>query len=178
MKILGITGKIGSGKSTIIDIIKNEYNIYIISLDDIAKKIIFDKNITFDNKNFFLSNENIEFVKKNIHPLVWDNVKNIINEVKKNDRFDFIVIETALPNEIFFEICDYTICVISSKKKIFLKKNRNYSDEKIRLILKEQNKYNIFYQKCDFFINNEFDKKILIKNVLNIINKCYGKNEK
>ena len=39
MKIIGITGGIGCGKSTVLKLIKNQYNAYVIMADDIAKSL-------------------------------------------------------------------------------------------------------------------------------------------
>ena len=36
MFILGITGGIGTGKSTVLDILKSEYNAYILEADKVA----------------------------------------------------------------------------------------------------------------------------------------------
>ena len=35
MKIIGITGGIGCGKSTVLKLIKNQYNAYVIMADDL-----------------------------------------------------------------------------------------------------------------------------------------------
>ena len=39
MKVIGITGSSGSGKSTVCDILKREYNVKIIDADKIAKQL-------------------------------------------------------------------------------------------------------------------------------------------
>ena len=39
MNIIGITGSSGAGKSTICDILKNQYNVKVINADQVAKML-------------------------------------------------------------------------------------------------------------------------------------------
>ena len=38
-KIIGITGGIGSGKSTVLDLLEKNFSAYIIKADDVAKPV-------------------------------------------------------------------------------------------------------------------------------------------
>lgn len=40
MKVIGITGGVGCGKSTVLDIIQENFNAYIIKADDVAKELM------------------------------------------------------------------------------------------------------------------------------------------
>ena len=40
MKIIGITGGIGAGKSMILEILKREYNAYVIETDRLAQRLM------------------------------------------------------------------------------------------------------------------------------------------
>ena len=174
MKILGITGKIGSGKTTAVDIIKNKYNVRILNLDDIAKIIIKEKKIEFKLvEDSFLSSKDLNFVKSTIHPIVWDKVKKEIKNLNNISDIDFVIIETALPSEVFFDICDNTICIDSKKNIELLKSNRDYNDKRIKMILEEQKQYEAFYKLCDKFINNDYDKKEFINVILDSICEIY-----
>ena len=39
-KIIGITGGIGSGKSTVLDLLEKNFSAYIIKADDVAKQLM------------------------------------------------------------------------------------------------------------------------------------------
>lgn len=48
MKVLGITGGIGCGKSTVIDILKENYQCYIINTDQIAAELMKKDNLAYE----------------------------------------------------------------------------------------------------------------------------------
>ncbi|AFA41406.1 dephospho-CoA kinase [Wigglesworthia glossinidia endosymbiont of Glossina morsitans morsitans (Yale colony)] len=104
--IVGLTGGIGSGKSTISKMFK-KFNIPIIESDLVAKNIIFFKkdiykkikskvgmNTKLKNKNFVLreyifeSSHNLLWINQLIHPIVIRKIKNII---KKYTKFPYII---------------------------------------------------------------------------------------
>ena len=47
MKILGITGPSGAGKTTLTTILKNNYNSYTISADEVARKLSNDNETPY-----------------------------------------------------------------------------------------------------------------------------------
>lgn len=169
--IIGITGKICSGKSVIIKEIENKYNVILLSTDIIAKRMIEQGECPFDITNNDLSNDQFIKIKNEFHPLVWAKIKNIIDTTKSKLPNEFVnkinfIIETALPSEKFFEIVDKSIYIYSDDKDIKdrINKNRKYSDNKINNIITEQNNYIDFYNKCDYIIyNNESLKDFKIK---------------
>lgn len=104
--IVGLTGGIGSGKSTISKMFK-KFNIPIIESDLIAKNIIFFKKEIYKkiknqvgiktklkNKKIFLreyifeSSHNLLWINQLIHPIVIREVKKII---KKYTKFPYII---------------------------------------------------------------------------------------
>jgi dephospho-CoA kinase len=121
--IIGITGGIGSGKSTLTDIIE-KLNYKVIDTDIIAKNIFYSKNIYFKikyhfkNINIFDKDKNINryllreyiinhktdriWLESLLHPLIKKTVINIINNYKHIN-----IIFIAIPllynkNEYFF----------------------------------------------------------------------------
>ena len=48
MKVIGITGGIGSGKSRILYFLKEEYNAYIIEADKLAKSLMMPGNDAYN----------------------------------------------------------------------------------------------------------------------------------
>ncbi len=178
MKVIGITGGIGSGKSTISDILENNFNAFIISTDAIAhdlmgkgmvsyKKIVdyFGEEILDDNKEInraklaeCVYGQKDRLLKLNsfTHPYVMDYVKDLIKIKVK--EYPLIVIETALPVEAkLHEICDEIWYVHASNevRRKRLKETRNYSDEKIDTIFLNQMKEDEYRKLCTYEIKNE-----------------------
>ena len=110
MKIVGITGGIASGKSTVSLYLKDKYNAYIFDADKEAKELLKSTFVTDKIKQFFpdlkdLSSPSLaKEVFKNsqsqgkinniIHPIINDLVIERINE--KKDLYNLFVIDAAL----------------------------------------------------------------------------------
>ena len=110
MKIVGITGGIASGKSTVSLYLKDKYNAYIFDADKEAKELLKSTFVTDKIKQLFpdlkdLSTPSLaKEVFKNsqsqgkinniIHPIINDLVIERINE--KKDLYNLFVIDAAL----------------------------------------------------------------------------------
>jgi len=110
MKIVGITGGIASGKSTVSLYLKDKYNAYIFDADKEAKELLKSAFVTDKIKQLFpdlkdLSTPSLaKEVFKNsqsqgkinniIHPIINDLVIERINE--KKDLYNLFVIDAAL----------------------------------------------------------------------------------
>lgn len=104
--IIGIVGKIASGKSNLINILNNRYKYKVLELDKIANEIINneyykieilmssfgEKDFTRDNyRNLFFNN--LEFkikVEKLVHPKVKIYCRDYINKYHENNNYIFI----------------------------------------------------------------------------------------
>lgn len=184
VKIIGITGGIGSGKSTVSKFI-NEMGYKVINSDSKAKKLYLEnselkeKLIKEFGVNFYLPDGNInkkfieeivfgedEKSKANlsklnalVHPLViQDNIDEIDELVEKGERLIFV--ESALIFEISMEDAyDYIICVFTPKD-ITIKRlieRDSTSEEKILKRMKNQMSSEEKKKKADFVINNNKD---------------------
>lgn len=180
MLIIGVTGGVGSGKSTILDEIKKLYNCRIIKTDEIANdikkpgelcynKLVFllgesillpdkeiDKNkmakLIFKNKNL------LDEVNEILHPEVEKYIDRVIFEEKKNKNIDILFIEAALLIEVgykdkFLDELWYVYADEPSRKNR-LKESRDYSDDKINEILSSQQTDEGFRHHSDFVIDN------------------------
>ena len=110
MKIVGVTGGIASGKSTVSLYLKDKYNAYIFDADKEAKELLKSTFVTEKIKQLFpdlkdLSSPSLaKEVFKNsqsqgkinniIHPIINDLVIERINE--KKDLYNLFVIDAAL----------------------------------------------------------------------------------
>ncbi len=177
--IIGITGGIGAGKSTVLGYIKDNYNCLVIFSDDVANDIkkkgypaydalvdLLGKEILsedgeidkakmasaiFNNKNLLKNVNNI------LHPAVNTFIINIIEKERANGAYDFVFVEAALLIENGYDkIVDELWYVYASEKsrRQRLKASRGYSDEKIDDILSKQLDDATFREYCSFVIDN------------------------
>ena len=156
MKSLGITGNIGTGKSSVLDILKNK-GIQTFDLDNVAKNL-YKSNISINKKvlDVFpsVSSAENQINTKRLGDLVFNNKdklnilqKIIWPEVEKfiKDKIDFsqdlIVFEGAVIIEAGWHKLFDNIWLIStevelSKKRVM--KQRNISEEDFELIQNNQ----------------------------------------
>lgn len=174
--VIGIIGKIGSGKSFCTRYLVKNYNAVVISCDEIAKEIIENNETDYVQTPpfvFFRSKEAQEECRSKIHTKVFEKIQIIINDIHKDSKLNkssndiLIAVECALPNNKLFDICDKVICIINSyqNKVNILKNTRDYSEETTKLIYDSQEYYDKYYNKADKIIindgtKNDFENKI------------------
>lgn len=185
MKVIGITGYAGSGKSTIAKILR-DLGFVVLDLDKIGHEIlkydsvkdklkekfgefICSENGTIDRKKIgeivFKDKKKLKELNSIVHPLIKEYV---INKIK-NLKTDIVFIDGALIEEIgLSKICDYIILIDSSeeKRKERLIKYRNMSEEKVKDIINAQR--NIKYNYT-FKINNNNGIETIKKELLGIL---------
>ena len=179
MKIIGITGGVGCGKSEIIRHIMKNYNCYVIFADDVAKQLqekgnlCYDKIVALLGDNILNNDKEIDKAKMAakifadedlllqvngiIHPAVYDFVKEKIAEYRENSAVDFFIIEAALLIECGYgKIVDEMWYVYTKEdiRRDRLKKSRGYSDEKISQIFSSQLSYEEFKSASTFLLDN------------------------
>lgn len=186
MKIIGITGSSGSGKSFICEILLNKYeDIVIVDADKIARKMsnigtLYYKEVV----NMFgegIVKENLEIDRKLLAEIIFNNdekrkklnsitfkyvVDEIKNRIKLNDNKSMIVIDAPLLFESGLdEICDITIGVISNEDvkidRICLRDRLSVKQAKDRLSVQLSDV--ILKEKCDYIIENNGDVSCLNK---------------
>ncbi len=197
--IIGITGSIGSGKTTVaklfsrhwykrIDadeighqVIKKNSVIYKKIMKEFGNEIL-DKNSNIDRKKLsdivFSDAGKLKKLNSITHPIIIDNIKNKISKIKKQCQNKVrividapLLIETNLKN-----LVDKIIVIKCNKKSILQRLNKKFAKEKIEKILKLQMPLNEKLKYADFVINNNKDLKYLENQVINIIKKL-NKNE-
>ena len=182
IKVLGITGGVGAGKSTILDYLEKKYSVRVIQLDQAAhllmepgqpcyEKIVerFGRKIlapdeTIDRKllyqETFPDRQKVEELNKIVHPLVKEYVREQIRIETEANRIPFLVIEAALLLEDHYEeICD-TIWYVYVDPKVRIRRLeqfRGYTPEKTAQILKNQKSDEEFRLYCQFVIDNSSD---------------------
>lgn len=176
--VIGIIGRIGSGKSTCIEYLKNKYGAIVFSCDNIAKDII-EKNETdyvqVPPVFFFKSEEAQEECRNKIHKLVFDRIEQEIlnlhnlnkinnimcdkNNLKKIDpNYEF---DTYNLNKNHFNELIIIECALPGEKLFKLCDKviciRNSFEKKAELLLKNRN-YTENITKLIFDSQNYYNK--------------------
>ena len=179
MKVIGITGGVGAGKSEILSYLKEHCNCRILMADRLAEELeqpgqdcydqllallgreILQEDGRIDRKKMaarvFTDKSLLEAVNAMIHPAVKQAILQIIRDEKEAARRDYLFIEAALLIEDgYAEIVDelWYIHTEEEVRRQRLKASRGYTDEKIDTILREQLSEEEFYGHCHYVIEN------------------------
>ena len=182
MKVIGITGGIGAGKTKVLDYIKESYCCRVILADEVGNKVkepgeeCYKELVNLLGSSILNSDGSInkmamaETIFKNtelrnkvndiIHPAV---TRYILGEIEKErvaEKLDFFFVEAALLIECGYEAYVDELWYIHADKEVRkqrLRQYRNYSDEKMEDIMKGQLSETDFKKHCKVVINNSMD---------------------
>lgn len=179
MKIIGITGGVGSGKSRVLNEISNRCKCIILFADEIAKdlekpgekcykdivdllgKEILDEDGRIVNKlmasKIYEDDSLLEKVNNIIHPAVRTYIIEEIAKAKREGLVDYFFIEAALLIECGYnEVVDEMWYIFAREdiRRKRLKESRGYTEEKIDSIMKSQLSENEFKTSSDILIDN------------------------
>lgn len=178
MKILGITGGVGSGKSAVLDYLEAEYHAVICQLDDVARMLQQNGQVCFTKIVETFGEEVIgkdqELDRQKLSEIVFSDAKKLqqLNEIvhpevkqwvikdiadKENLGVPLYVIEAALlPTAGYETICDEMWYIYTNEKVRTerLKASRGYSEERIRNMIASQPKEEVFRKACCAVIEN------------------------
>lgn len=182
IKVLGITGGVGAGKSTILQYLQERYHAEVLQLDAVAHLLMepqrechaqiiaaFGRDILAQNggidrqklyQKAFTNETQVKRLNGIVHPQVKKYVKNWIMEKRMQKRASFLVLEAALLLEDHYElICDeiWYIFVRDDVRAQRLAASRGYTAEKTAQILKNQKSEEQFRAACQFVVDNSGD---------------------
>ncbi len=180
MKI-AIKGYIGSGKTTISNIIKNEFDFFIINADDIVEKlyqndevlkeeIVKKMNLSkFDKKELsnvvFSNEEKLKELEEIVHPILKSKIMSFIK------KYENVIIDCQVIDKLNIDV-DGEIIVYATKEEIIKRVgNRdNRSLEEINNILKLQEKFDITKNRTYIIDSQKEDFEILedLKKILKL----------
>lgn len=203
MIVLGITGGIGSGKSTVLNYILDNYNAEVLFCDDIAKELIqgdksliqrindrfypydiLDENDNIDNTKLsnivFKDNNMLNELNDIVHPAVKKKVLELIDYNKIKGKVDALFIEAALLLEEEYDKIFDCIYVYSEKNTRVnrLIDSRGYSKEKALSIMDNQLDEKEFRNRCKYTIDNNSSSNVMCKNVDELLTNVYGLRRK
>lgn len=179
MKVIGITGGVGAGKTALLDYVKTHYKCRVILADEVAHLVekpgqrcydelvkllgngILNPDGTIDKKRMaekiFADKYLLGAVNDIVHPAVKEYILREIDWCREAADKDFLFVEAALLIEGGYEKLLDELWYIHARPEIRrsrLKAGRAYSDEKIDGILKEQLSEQEFRQHCRVVIDN------------------------
>lgn len=181
MKIIGITGGVGSGKSKVLDCLEQEFCAKVYQADEVAKELqkkghscydamvayfgeqILDATGEIDRPKLagivFKDEEKLLRLNQMVHPAVREYLVSEIERQKK-EKTDYFIIEAALLLENDYRaICDEIWYIHTSEevRRQRLKESRGYDDQKISEIIASQLPESEFFAKCDAVVENDGD---------------------
>ena len=179
MKVYGITGGAGTGKSEVIKMLQQNFGGCVIMSDEVARELMQKGNISYqliveyfgrdilmddgeiDRKKLadhvFNNKEALEKLNSMTHPYVKEEIRKLIAEAEASGECRFVALESAILLECGYEdICDefwyvYTKPEIRRQR---MKETRNYSDEKVDSVMRNQQPDEVFFKQCSFVIEN------------------------
>ena len=192
---VGLTGGIGSGKSTASNFFE-AFGSFVINADEEAKKLI-SSNETVQHeliaefgtdiidvsgqinkaklaKIAFQDEDHQQTLNSVIHPYIYDLIDNQFNRVLKNGKFDIFIVDGALIFESGYDVhMDYIIVVTALLKNRIERAlgrktlSRDEILKRINLQWSEEEKVNL----ADFVIHNDGSEEDLKNNVKSLIEK-------
>lgn len=185
--VIGITGKIGSGKSTVLKLFQNE-GMKVFSSDEEVNKLYQDpKVLRLLEEKLSLKEETIskDIIRKHlnkhpqyikiiesvIHPLVKESIHSFI---KSNSKDKFLVIEVPLLYEANFEeIFDFIIAIdISERIQIERLNKRNETNASfLKMIYDNNSSFSKYKSKVNSLIINDGTYEELKEKVRSLINR-------
>lgn len=173
-KIIGITGGVGAGKSSVLEILRTKFKVRVILADLAAhdlmepgseglKKVtealgtgFLDADGSVDRKALaeliFHNEKALATMNRIIHPLVWETMKKEALEASE----PLVIIEAAVfdtaPADLFDEL--WYVYTTEENRILRLMENRGYSREKCESIIKKQDSEEKYRERCSRVIDN------------------------
>lgn len=181
MRVIGITGGVGAGKSEILNFIAGNWDSTVVEADEVGYLVmrpggscfaaivelfgpgVLKEDGTLDREKIaqmvFQDKELLEKLNGIVHPAVKTYIKKAIEREKSHETEIFIVEAALLIEDKYDEICDELWYIYADEEVRMerLMQHRGYSEEKIRGIFANQLSEDEFSAHCDFEIDNSGD---------------------
>ncbi|WP_448521668.1 dephospho-CoA kinase [Pseudothermotoga sp.] len=178
--VVGLTGKMGCGKSTVAEILK-ELGAQVIDVDKIGHEVLKEETVKdqlkqlfgpeifcqgeIDRKKLaeivFEDKEKLKILERVVHPMIRRRVMEVIE-----DSSGIVVLDAALLKRIgLSQLCDVIITVKCDERKIFERlKEKGFTEEEIRRRLSAQSDI----VEEGIIIENNFDLVSLRSKVMEV----------
>ena len=178
MKIIGVTGGVGSGKSEVMKYIAGNYDAAVLLADHAGHLLmktgqpcyqrirqlfgdrVLDEDGELDRSRIaqivYRDHAQLEALNRIIHPAVRKYIMKQMEAAAEQGKTFFFLEAALLLEEHYDEICDevWYIYAQQSVRRERLKKSRNYSDEKITQMIANQLDEEEFKERCGVTIDN------------------------
>lgn len=197
MKVIGITGGVGAGKSTVVGILQKHYTTEYLHCDAIAHDLmerggsaheeliaLFGEDLvnadgTLNRSKLYeraFLGDRVEELNACVHPKVRIYVEERIAGLKASDFAGLVLIEAALLIEAGYQdICDelWYVHAPVSMRRARLKANRGYSDERVDSIMAEQASEELFFSESDFVVYNDSPQEDCEEHIIEQVKKHF-----
>ena len=197
--VIGVTGGVGCGKSTVLAFLEEKYNASIYKADEIGHKVMepgtgaynaiveyFGVEILSEDKHInrkklgeivFNDDNKLEFMNSIIHPAVEKYIINGIWDEYINKHQKLFFIEAALLIEAGYKSFCTELWYIHTDESIRIRRlmeSRGYTKDKCLSIISNQLLDEIFRINCDFVIDNGNDFNITKNQIEKHMIFCYN----
>ncbi len=194
-RVIGITGGVGSGKSTALMLLKEKYDAYICMADELGHRAMdqgtdayiqivkqFGPDILACNGEInrnaladivYHDEGRLHCLNRIIHPYV----KREIRKQMERCPARLFVLETAILFETGCDrLCDEVWGVIAGDEIRIarLMESRGYSREKAESIMRQQMSSGELAERCDLVLVNDGDRQELLDQLENVLENKYG----
>lgn len=196
MKVIGVTGTSGVGKTTVCEILNKKFNTYIVDADEVARELSKKGNMylqaiaEYFGQDILDSDGNLK--RKELASLIYNDkakrealnsitFKYVVEEIKRRVNLakeeDTVVIDAALLFESKLnEACDIVLGIIADEAQKIerIHKRDNITEEMAKKRIAVQITDEELLKKADYVITNTGDIQILEKDITIL----YGKISK
>lgn len=195
-KVIGITGAVGSGKSSVLSVLEEKFPVRLIRADELGHEVykhsskgyksivshfgdgIIESDGEIDRKllgsRVFNNPEELEWLNSFIHPYVRQRIEEEVESFRAQDEKKILFIESAIILENGYEdICDefWYVYVCEANRRERLRRGRGYSEKKTEDILKNQMPDEFFRSKCSVILDNNGEIEDTIRQVIHFLDR-------
>lgn len=178
MRVIGITGGIGTGKSSVLEILKEEYDAYVVETDRLAHQLMEPGQPVYERVVSLFGNEilsedgkiqrsilgKIVFQDRNklqqlnhiVHPAVKEFIIQDIEEKRKEQMVYYIIEAALLIEDGYKAICDELWYIYASQDVRIqrLISGRGGDETKWMQVIENQSSEDFYRMHCDVVIDN------------------------
>ncbi len=184
MRIIGITGGVGSGKSEVLKLINGMCRCVILKADDLARSLEVKGEVCYEPLVKLLgegvlaadggidpkkmaaaifadgAEDLLASVNAIVHPAVKERIRSMIKNAEDEGIYDHFFIEAALLIEDHYDTIVDEMWYIYADEEVRrkrLRESRGYSDKKTNDIMDSQSSDETFRKHCSVVIDNSRD---------------------
>ena len=199
---IGLTGNVGSGKSTVARIWKAERGALLIDADQIGRSVVqpgsrcmarlvqrFGKEILLPDGSLnrrrmaeiaFSDKENLEALNSIVHPEIIRKINDQLQEARSQGA-GAVVVDAALILEFGFERCLDVVVAVDAPREIKIERmlaKGKISRETLEQMLEVQLPPQELKEKADYVLDNSADEESLKERALELFDRLVNKEKK